>query len=56
MIPETALARIKVNVWDCIVALYEEARDDEEAQEFAAYFIGLHDALEVELLERSMLS
>lgn len=54
MITDSTLACVRDKMMDAMVLLYCEDRDDEIAKDLAGAIVMIHDAIELELLERMM--
>lgn len=54
MIKDETLTDVRDWLYKCLEALYLDDKDDQLAKDMAGYIVGLHDAIELELLERMM--
>lgn len=54
MITNTTLLDVQSKLMDIMTALYLADKDDQIAKDIAGYLITLHEAIDIELLERMM--
>lgn len=54
MTHDSTLADVRDWLYKCLEALYLDNKDDQLAKDIAGYLVGIHDAIELELLERMM--
>ena len=54
MITNTTLMEVQAKLMDSMTLLYLADKDDQIAKDIAAYLIVLHEAIDIELMERMM--